>query len=280
LLAVVLGLGSSVSWGLADFLGGLKARRLPLLSVMVVSQATGLCLIGLIVAIRGEGAPGGDFAVYAALAAVSGLIGLSAFYRGLAIGKMSVVAPISAVGAALPVTVGVATGDRPSAAQGLGIALALAGVALASREAAEEAERGGAVATGVGLALLAALGFGGFFLAIDKASDADVLWAILANRIAGVSLLVALALAVRPRLPGSAADLRDLALVGALDMMANTLFAAAATEGLVSVVSVLASLYPLTTIVLARFLLHERLHRPQQVGVAGTLAGVALIAAG
>jgi drug/metabolite transporter (DMT)-like permease len=280
LLAVALGLASSVSWGFADFLGGLKSRRLAVLSVMVVSQTVGLAVIAAIVALRGEGPPGGDFAVYAALAAVAGLIGVASFYRGLAIGAMSVVAPISAIAAAIPVTVGVATGDRPSTAQGIGIAVALAGVALASREAGDEAHGGGRVATGVGLALLSALGFGCFFLGIDKASDGDVLWAILANRMTGVPILIVLALVLRPPLPRSAADLRVLALIGVLDMTANTLFAAAATEGLVSVVSVLGSLYPMVTFTLAHLVLGERIQRPQQVGVAGTLAGVALISAG
>ena len=176
MLAVVLGLGSSVSWGIADFLGGLKSRRLPVLSVMLASQVTGLSVIAAIVAIRGEGPPGGGFEVYAALAALGGLIGLAAFYRGLAVGKMSVVAPISALAAALPVTVGLATGDRPSGAQGAGIALALGGAALASREASEEAERGRAVATGAGLALLSALGFGSFFLGIDKVRITQISW--------------------------------------------------------------------------------------------------------
>jgi drug/metabolite transporter (DMT)-like permease len=280
LLAVALGLASSVSWGVADFLGGLKSRRFAVLSVMVVSQTVGLAVIAAIVAVRGEGPPGGDFEVYAGLAAVAGLIGVASFYRGLAIGAMSVVAPISALAAAIPVTVGVATGDRPSPAQGIGIAVALAGVALVSREAGEEAERGGAVATGVGLALLSALGFGCFFIGIDKASDGDVLWAILANRMTGVPILIVLALVLRPPLPRSAADLRVLALIGTLDMGANALFAAAATKGLVSVVAVLGSLYPMVTFALAHVVLGERIQRAQQIGVAGTVAGVALISAG
>jgi drug/metabolite transporter (DMT)-like permease len=176
--------------------------------------------------------------------------------------------------------VGVATGDRPTSAQGAGLALALVGVALASREASEDAGRNARVATGVGLALLAAAGFGSFFLAIDAASDADVLWAILANRVTGVTILVALTLALRPRFPTSREDVGALLVVGVLDMGANVLFAAASTEGLVSVVSVLGSLYPVTTIALAHLVLRERVGRIQQAGVAATLAGVALIAAG
>lgn len=282
MLAVALGLASGIAWGAADFLGGLKSRRLAVLAVLLVSQGAGLVLISALVAARGEGPPGGDFAPYAALAAVAGVVGLAAFYRGLAVGAMSVVAPISATAAVIPVTVGVATGERPSLVQGAGVALALAGVALASREEVEEAaaEPGGRIAAGAGLALIAALGFGCFFLAMDAASDGDVLWAILVNRVTGVGVLVAVTLAVRPRLAVARDQLPGLAAIGVLDITANSLFAFAATEGLVSLVAVLGSLYPVTTILLARIVLRERVQRGQQAGAAAALAGVVLIGAG
>src|SRR4051812_27676896 len=133
-MPLLLAFASSVSWGLADFIGGLKSRTLPLLNVLLVSQITGLVLVGLFVAIRGEGAPEGDFAVFAALSAFAGITGLAAFYRGLAVGNMGVVAPISACAAVVPVAVGVATGDRPAAIQLGGLLLAITGVVLASRE--------------------------------------------------------------------------------------------------------------------------------------------------
>jgi drug/metabolite transporter (DMT)-like permease len=280
-LALALGLCAGLTWGLADFLGGLKSRKLALVTVLIVSQAMGLALIAAIVGARGVGPPAGEYSVYAALSGVAGLFGLAAFYRGLAVGAMSVVAPISATAAIIPVTVGVVAGDRPSALQGLGVAFALIGVALASREAAEELEEGGGrIAAGVGLALISALGFGSFFVAMDVASDGDVFWAILVNRITGVSVLVLLTLALRPSLAVGGADAGALLSIGVLDISANALFAVAATEGLVSLVAVLASLYPIVTIVLARFLLRERIHRSQQAGVAGALAGVALITVG
>jgi drug/metabolite transporter (DMT)-like permease len=280
LLAVALGLGAAVAWGCADFLGGLKARRLDLLTVMFVSQGAGLIAIVVVVAARGEGPPGGAFALFAALSAVAGIVGLASFYRGLAVGAMSVVAPISAMAAAIPFTVGIATGDRPSGLQVAGAGLALAGVAFASREEVEEAGRDARVARGVGLALLSAVGFGCFFLAIDAASDADVFWSILVNRLTAVAILAVAVAAIRPRLGVGSADLRGLALIGALDITANSLFATASTEGLVSVVSVLASLYPVVVIVLARGLLRERVQRVQLAGAFGALAGVALITAG
>ena len=166
--ALLLAFASSVSWGAGDFLGGLKSRRLPVLNVLVASQVTGFLLIGAFVAIRGEGPPGGDLALWGPLSGLSGAIGLAAFYRGLAVGKMGVVAPISATAAVVPLVVGVAGGDRPAALQYGGIALALAGVVLASRE-----EVGGgltrATSRGAGLALLSALGFGFFFVGMDRA---------------------------------------------------------------------------------------------------------------
>jgi drug/metabolite transporter (DMT)-like permease len=282
-LAIALALAASLSWGLADFVGGIKSRVLPLLTVMVVSQAVGLAVIAAAVGLRGKGAPDGDFALYAALGAVAGVGGLAAFYRGLAIGAMAVVAPISATAAGIPVVFGLLTGERPSALQVAGIALAIAGVVLASREPPPEGRGAGPrarVAAGAGLALVAALGFGSFFVAMDEASRGDALWAILVNRLTGVGLLAALALAVRPRLALAPADAVALAAVGLFDMGANTLYALATTEGLVSVVAVLSSLYPVVVIALAHFVLGERVRPSQQVGVALALAGVAFIAAG
>jgi drug/metabolite transporter (DMT)-like permease len=276
---LILAFASSVAWGTADFIGGLKSRSLPLLNVLIASQLTGLVLVGSFVAIRGEGAPGGDFAVFAALSGVAGVTGLAAFYRGLAIGNMGVVAPISACAAIVPVSVGVATGDRPSGVQAAGLALALVGVALASREEVA-GQIGGRTARGAGLAIVSALGFGFFFLGIDRAADADIAWAMLVNRITGVTLLCAAALVLRPPLRIGRRDVPALVIVGALDAGANALFALAVTEGLVSLVSVLGSLYPLTTVALAAIVLGERPHRLAQVGVVAALTGVVLITAG
>jgi drug/metabolite transporter (DMT)-like permease len=279
--AIALAFASSVSWGVADFIGGLKSRAIPVLCVLLVSQVTGLVLVAIFVAARGDAAPGGDFAVFAVLSALAGLGGLAAFYRALAIGNMGVVAPISACSAVVPVVVGVATGDRPGALQGVGLVLALVGVVLASREevVGEEGRRSG-TARGTGLAIVSALGFGLFFLAMDRASDGDVAWAMFANRVTGVSLLVALVLVLRPPLRTVRGNVAPLIAAGTLDSAANGLYGLAATEGLVSVVSVVGALYPLTTVGLAAVLLRERPHRLAQVGVVVALTGVALIAAG
>ena len=278
--AIALGFASAVVWGFADFLGGLKSRQLQLLTVLLVSQAAALLVLVPAAAIRGAGLPDGSIVPWAAAAGVAGMIGLAAFYRGLAVGAIGVVSPISASAAAIPVIVGVAAGERPSAVQFAGVALAVAGVAVASYEPSGNGSARPAAATGVGLALLAALGFGFFFVFMDEAADRDLLWAILIGRIASSSVLAAAALVARPSLSLSGTDGRDLLLIGFLDVGANALFAAASTMGLVSVVAVLGSLYPVTTILLARFFLGERLRPTQRSGAAGALAGVALISAG
>ena len=274
-LALALAFASSVSWGVADFLGGMKSRQLPVLNVVVASQTTGLLLIGIYMLIRWEPMPGGDFALWAALSGVAGAIGLGAFYRGLAIGNMGVVAPIAATAAVVPVVVGIASGDRPAAIQYAGLVLAFAGVVLASRE-----EVAGSAARGVGSAVLAALGFGFFFVGMDHASDGGVGWALLGNRITSFSVLLAAFLVLRPPLAVRRADAPVLATIGVLDITANGLFAIASTEGLVSLVSALGSLYPLTTLALAAVVLRERPHRTARIGVAMALGGVVLIAAG
>lgn len=277
MVAVALGLAAGISWGLADFLGGLKSRQLHLVVVLVGSQAVGTALVGLAVAARGEGPPEPQFLLYGVLAGLAGLVGLACFYRGLAVGAMAVVAPISATGAAIPVVVGLATGDRPSDLQFAGLALALAGIVIASRE---EGSGGARLATGTGLAVGAALGFGAFFVGLDAASDGDVLWALLAARSLDVVLLVAVALVLRPPASMTASDRRDIALVGLLDVVANGLFALASTEGLISLVAVLASLYPVVTVLLARMVLGERIRATRGAGVALALVGVAAIAGG
>ena len=278
--AVALALASSLAWGFADFFGGLESRRRALLAVLVATQTAGFVLALAIVVVRGEGPPAGyEWVAWAMGGGLLGIAGLAAFYRGLATGNMGVVAPISSAAAVVPLVVGLAGGDRPSQVQSLGIALAIAGVVLASREKSE-ADAGRRVAAGAGLAIIAALGFGSFFVAMDRASDADALWAILAARTASVSVLWTAALATRTEIPREAAAWRLLIPIGLLDTGANLLYALATTQGLLSLVAVLGSVYPVVTIMLAHFFLHERLHMIQRAGAAGALGGAALISAG
>ena len=279
MLAVSLALAASVAWGLADFIAGVKSRTVALLAVSVVSQAAGLAALGAFVAGRAPAPPEARYVALAALAGVCGAVGLTALYRGLAVGAMSVVAPITGTAAAIPVLVGLVAGERPSPGQALGLLFALTGVVLASRQPAAGG-RTSRVAAGAGLGVVAALGIGGFLAALDGAGEGGLLWALLVSRVTSLTLLGAAALVVRPRLLLGGRDLASLVAVGALDVSANALFAVAAARGLVSLAAVLASLYPVVTIFLARWVLAERIGRPQQAGVAVALVGVVLITLG
>lgn len=278
MLGPLLALGASLSWGLGDFLAGLRTRRLPVVTVLVVSQAAGLATIALVVAVRGAGPPDARHLLYGSLAGVCGAVGLAALYRGLAVGPMSIVAPISATAAAVPVVFDLVMGDRPSGVQAAGIALAVAGVVLASRAGAAEGRR--ASTEGVGLALVAAVSFGLLLVLLGEASEGDPYWGTLAMRGTSFSLLVLAALVLRPSFALAERDLPVLLLIGVLDTAGNTLFAVATTESLLSVAAVLGQLYPVVTVLLARLVLGERMSRGQGAGVVSAFTGVALITAG
>jgi len=274
--AIGLALGASLTWGFADFFGPLQGRVLGVLRALIYVQLGGLVGIALIVAVRGKGLEDST-ALLAVPAAVSGTLGLFAYYRGIAVGAISIVAPIAGISAIVPVIVGIASGDRPSEWQLLGIACALIGVFLAAREPGRIGAR---FAAGVGLAMLAAVGFGGYFPFMHAAGNADFWWASLIFRTTSTSVILAVVAVQRPSLGVPGRVLGWLALIGFGDMFGNLLFAASSASGLVSITSVLASLYPIVTVVLARIVLAERDGRSQEAGIGLTLAGVALISAG
>jgi drug/metabolite transporter (DMT)-like permease len=279
-LGIVLALAASACWGVADFFGGLQSRRLSALTVVLGVETAGLLIVGVLVLATGRSVPGGEDAAWAVVAGLAGVLGLTCFYRALAIGTMSIVAPISSTGVALPVLVGLTRGDRLSAAQAAGLACAVVGVLLAGREEGEDAEAAAASRQGVLLALAAAAGFGTYFVGSAEAADGGVLWTLLLARAAAVPVLALLALATRAPLIPARRDALRLVLIGALDLTATGLYALATTKGLLAVVAVLGALYPVATVLLARALLGERLSRVQDAGVLAALAGVALIAAG
>ena len=280
--AIALALGSSLLWGVADFLGGLKSRTFPVPVVLACMYGSSLLVMALFVAGRGQGPPGAG-AVAASLAAgLLGIMGLMAFYRALAIGTMSIVAPIAATGVALPVLVGIAGGDRPGLIRSAGLAAAVAGIVLASRE-----DDGGAVDAGqarisVVLAVLAGLGFGSYFVLTEIGSDADVAWALTLSRVSAAPFVLAFAL-LAVRRGGHRATPRQLATLGAIgliDLAANAAYNYATTVGELSTVAVASSLYPVMTVFMAALVLGERVRGIQRVGVVVALGGVVLIAAG
>jgi drug/metabolite transporter (DMT)-like permease len=259
-------------------MGGLQSRRLPVLSVLLVSQPVGLAF-ALAIALIAGGAIGAGGLVAAAAGGAAGVLALGLFYAAMAIGPMSIIAPVASMGALVPVIVGLARGDSPTSLQATGIAVALIGIALAVQEA--EHPHGMPVSRrAVALAAVSGIGFGAFFVGLDSAASEDPAWAIVAARSGGVVLILAAAAARPSAVTLSAAAMPALIVIGAFDIAANGLFAFATREGLLPLVSVAGSLYPISTIVLARIVLGERLASLQRLGVGFALAGVALIAGG
>lgn len=276
--AVALALGASVAWGCSDFLAGLNSRKLAVLWVLLVSQGCGLVLVVAVAGASGFALPGAEAAAWAAAAGIAELIGFAALYRGFAVGAMSVVAPVGATAAIVPVLVAFAAGTPPTALQCGGTGLALAGAALASFEPRPDGA-GRRVAAGMALAILAALAFGAFFVATDMAAADGPVTAVATSRAVAVAVLAAAVLGLRRGCPLGRRDCVPLLAIGALDITANTMFAVALTLGVAAAVSVLGSLYPVATVILARVVLREHLGRPQRAGVGAALAGIALVAA-
>jgi drug/metabolite transporter (DMT)-like permease len=278
-VGALLALLSSLSWGTGDFLGGSLSRRAHPLVVM--RDAQGLAFFGLVVvaAFAGELDATGYFP-WGLAGGLIGVVALGCFYAALANGTMGVVAPVAATGAVVPVGVSVVRGESPTAVQVAGIVLAVAGVVLASgperASSTGKSQRGPLLMAGV-----AALGFGTALVLVAEGGEHSVVMTLVVMR--AVNALVAtlvLTLFVRAAIHTTRADLPTLAVIGATDAGANGMYALAAQMSLVSVTSVLASLYPAVTALLAWRFHQERLRRIQVAGVVTILAGVGLIAAG
>ena len=281
--AIAIGLASSLLWGVSDYLGGLKSRAYPVAFVLALMYLSSLVVMLAFVAVRGEGPPPSENVIASLGAGVVGIAGLASFYKALAIGTMSIVAPIAATGVALPVIVGLVGGDNPGPVGSVGLALAVVGIVLASREDDEGPADAQQQQLSILLAIGAGLGFGSYFVLAEIGSRGDVAWALLLSRASAFPLIAAIALltlrrgrSARP----SAIALATLAGIGLIDLGANFLFNYASTIGELSSVAVASSLYPVTTVMLAAVLLGERVQGVQRVGVVTALAGVVMIAAG
>jgi drug/metabolite transporter (DMT)-like permease len=271
---LTLAMGASIAWGASDFLGGMVSRRLPVAVVLLGAQLVGLLLAAAVWALAGAPLPGAGALAMGGAAGLAELLGFACLYRGLAIGEMSAVAPLSALTAVLPVGVAVGSGAQVAALEAVGMSLAILGSAVA---AADPGSR--RLARGAGLGLGAALCFGAFFVFLGDASEQAGVAAVLCGRVASVGLLALLLLARPPAAVPERSDLLVIGGLGALDVLANLAYAGAVMEGASATVAVLASLYPLTTVMLARALLHEPLGAPRLAGVVAVLGGVALISA-
>lgn len=308
MLAVSAAFACALLWGAGDFLGGLQARRIQTAAVMLGSSVTGLLLAGSVVLVAGREAPPAADLAYAVVAGLVVLLALSSFYRALAIGTMSIVAPISSSGMVVPVAYGIATGERVTTMIAAGFVLTAAGVVLASREPAEElldrehdapddaeplpgtpgADRGRRVAVeanqrmSVVLALVAASCFGALYVLIERASRNDIFWAVSVQRAVPLVAIGAAVLVWRSRSGWRSVRPRSWAatsVVGLLDTTAISAYAYASTRGPLGVMAVIAAIFPVFTVLLAHLVLGERIARLQRAGVLLALAGVALLAA-
>jgi drug/metabolite transporter (DMT)-like permease len=283
LAAAAFGLASALSWGGGDFSGGLASRRAPVMGVLAVGYATGVALLATLALLRGDPLPPAGAVAWGAAAGLAGLVGLGALYRGLATGRMAVVAPVSAVlSAAIPVLFAALTAGAPGAARLAGFALALGGIWLVARHGdgtAGPAADGAARPSGLGLAVVAGAGFGAFFVLVARAGEGGAFWPLAAARATSLLAVIALALVLRRAAAWvpPAASLPLVLLAGVLDTAGNAFFVLAAQAGRLDVAAVLASMYPASTVALAALLLRERIARLQGAGIAAVLAAIALI---
>ena len=276
---VILALASAAFYGAADFLGGIASKRADSVVVTFVAQSAGLVLLVFLLPVLPSSSPvRGDY-VWGVAAGVAGSAGVALLYRALAIGTMSIVAPITAVcAAAVPVLVALALGERPGILAGMGIVLTAVAITLLSRGQSSAPPAGKRWATtSIGMALISGVAVGLFFLCLAQTSDDAGLWPLIAGRSVSVPLFGLMA----ARKPQSVRLELRVAMTavgcGTVDMLANALYLIATRHGPLSLVATLASLYPASTVLLARVTLGERLSGSQALGVACALVAVVLI---
>ncbi|MEN9710773.1 MAG: hypothetical protein RL441_765 [Actinomycetota bacterium] len=274
-MSLILALVSSLMWGIADFVGGLASKRTPSAVIAGLSQFVGLLImvgIGLTWGFDWDTRALG----WALLSGLSGFAGITMFYKALATGRMGIVSPIAALGALVPLSAGLLSGDSPSALQLVGVILAIVGVVLASGPELN----GGADPKPVLYAVGAACGFGVALWAIAKGSEYSVITTMTMMRCFSVTIAAVGVAVTKTRFEFSTISWPMVAVSGAFDVLANVAFGIATTGDLLSLVSVLGSLYPVATVLLALVILKERLQFVQYVGVTAALLGVAAIAGG
>ena len=281
-----LAIGSAVLYGAADFTGGLTSRRAGTLPVVLLSQASGLLMVALLLPVLPQASHTPPDLIWGAIAGLTGGIGVALLYHALSIATMAVVAPTTAVCAVtIPVVVSVLLGERPVPLAVAGIALGIGSIVLVSRQTAAQAEPHEPTSrnkrsSGIGIALLSGVAIGLFYLSLARTSPAAGLWPLVAARSVSVAFFGVMGLAGKRSLgmPGRVAALA--AFGGIIDMLANALYMVAAQQGPLSTVVTLSSLYPASTVLLARLILGERLNAWQITGVGCALAAVVLIVGG
>jgi drug/metabolite transporter (DMT)-like permease len=281
---VVLALGSAVCYGAADFLGGLTAKRASTIPIVVLSQLSGLALLFIMLPLVPAATPSRLDHIWGAVAGLTGGAGVALLYRALAIGVMAVVAPTTAVCAVtIPVLAAVVMGERPGIVRIAGIVLAIVAIALVSQSNHPEpgdraqGEKSGSRTSAVSLALLSGVVIGFFFLALAQTSEQSGLWPLVTARLVSVALFASMLLMTSTPRQIPQAIIGTVIAGGVLDMLANLLYMVATRSGPLSVVVTLSSLYPASTVILARVVLHERLSPTQWAGVVCALIAVVAI---
>jgi uncharacterized membrane protein len=282
----LLAIGSALFYGAADFTGGLATRRAGAIPVVLVSQASGLVLLALILPLLPHASPSRADLLWGAVAGLTGGIGVALLYRALAIGRMAVVAPTTAVCAVtIPVVVSVLLGERPLPLATAGIALGIVSIVLVSRhQAVAQADSDPTAsrrpATGVGTAFASGVAIGFFFLSLAQTGPGAGMWPLIVARLVSVTLFGAVAIAGRRSIRMPAPVVTLVIGAGIIDMLANALYMLAARQGPLSLVVTLSSLYPASTVLLARVVLGERLNPWQISGVGCALAAIVMIVSG
>ena len=279
MLAVGLALIACLSWGISGFLAGTKSRVMPVLTLLVFSSMAGLGMFFISVGVRGVPLPRDPNLLYAVLGGAGGVGGLYCLYRGLAEGAISIVVPVSALCVLIPVLTGLALGEVLHPHQVLGIMLAIGGGVTISLEKKANVNKK-RLAAGILPALGAALGFGAFYVVMDFAGAVDPLWAAMVSRLSFFLFLLPAVLLKRPSLKVKAIHLPVVFAIGILDSTAALAYTSATTKGMLSLVSVISSLYPAVSVILAALILKERLRGFQFFGVVIVIMGVTLISVG
>ena len=277
-MALVLALLSAAFYGTADFLGGVAARRAPALAATVAAQGCGLVVVLLAMPLFASGAPSTSGVLWGVAAGLAGGVGVALLYYGFAVGRVSVVAPVTGVcSISIPVVIALILGERPGSLALAGILIAIASVALISRQedsAGTSPQRDRSIA----IAIASGLAIGAFFVCLARAGGvAAGLWPLVIARAASTVLLAGVATLAKVPLRIPRAALGPAVACGAIDVLANALYVVAVRDGPLGIVATLASLYPASTVLLARLVLRERLRPVQSLGLAGATIAIVMI---
>jgi uncharacterized membrane protein len=272
-LAAVFALSAATAWGSGDFTGGLATRRSDAFRSVLIAYSVGLVALVIVALARAEPLPPPADLSWGALSGLSGMLGIGFLFQAFATGRMGIVAPVSAVLAtALPVIFNVLIEGLPRDLQLVGFGFALVGIWLLSRP-----ERLGSPQAGLGMAAVAGLGFGGFFIALGQVGESAVFWPLVAGRLTACAAMLAFALATQRPVLLRQSPLGLLTLSGVLDVAGNLFFLLAIQNGRLDVTAVLGSLYPAVTAILARLMIKEHMTRLQMIGVSAAVLAIVLI---